>query len=626
MITEKVVLEDRTATGIRTMRFIHTFVDDSFHGTYHADFGYQEDYGSRTISSVVEYLSKDSTSFPGYANLRSQVAYPEVCGVAGFSRAKPSRRFRKPVLPTRIAFHPPAPPKEPKGVERTKPFSSKFPLSPESYTRLKNKYDSKMKRVMEIREAKYKLRQEVHQYNLRNYERRLATFNKSRDKYNSAFKKRMDAYLVRLAEWNRKTDFGTNNPYKVRKVTSKVASSLFLQNENPYVKTRIITKRGSGIETSWGHIYCGTSYTGGYYPSNRGVLSGVMFEIAQNPPTVTVDSNVGQTLLQSVLQPLLPMVNELKLETITKYRDRLKDQDVNLLVMGGERAQTLSLFVEAYKRLHSLITVKRDVFKSLKRYVSDPKAISNDYLAFKFGVMPLLSDIDGLMKKLAEFEYSAPTSSDNVVIVKSGKKKILNDVVKLGFNNYRVYGTITYNTSVKYHIEDATARSFQRFGLVNLADVAWELTPWSFVVDWFVPIGDLISSLTDDVGLTFWQGTETVTYNLYFEPTTEDSRTEDPLMQLYAGNTASETPYLPATPPIVPNTGDAEYSDILGVTGWTKVFVNVKAPDGFNLYHKSRSVMISPHQTSVVVTKNPLSWTHGLEALSLLAQKFKRHL
>lgn len=39
-------------------------------------------------------------------------------------------------------------------------------------------------------------------------------------------------------------------------------------------------------------------------------------------------------------------------------------------------------------------------------------------------------------------------------------------------------------------------------GFVNLAEVAWELVPLSFVVDWFVPIGDWMASLSSLVGLS----------------------------------------------------------------------------------------------------------------------------
>jgi hypothetical protein len=38
-------------------------------------------------------------------------------------------------------------------------------------------------------------------------------------------------------------------------------------------------------------------------------------------------------------------------------------------------------------------------------------------------------------------------------------------------------------------------------GLLNPALLYWELMPYSFVVDWFIPVGDVLASLTAGLGL-----------------------------------------------------------------------------------------------------------------------------
>ena len=40
-----------------------------------------------------------------------------------------------------------------------------------------------------------------------------------------------------------------------------------------------------------------------------------------------------------------------------------------------------------------------------------------------------------------------------------------------------------------------------QLGLVNPASVAWELIPFSFLVDWFLPVGKFLESYTDTVGM-----------------------------------------------------------------------------------------------------------------------------
>lgn len=55
-------------------------------------------------------------------------------------------------------------------------------------------------------------------------------------------------------------------------------------------------------------------------------------------------------------------------------------------------------------------------------------------------------------------------------------------------------------------VEDEFARSIDKWGLANPYAIAWEVVPLSFVIDWFVPIGGILSSLSATVGLRFLDG------------------------------------------------------------------------------------------------------------------------
>lgn len=53
-----------------------------------------------------------------------------------------------------------------------------------------------------------------------------------------------------------------------------------------------------------------------------------------------------------------------------------------------------------------------------------------------------------------------------------------------------------------------------QFGLANPLAIAWELVPFSFVLDWFVNVGDYLSSLTDFVGVEL-KNASTTTFTTY---------------------------------------------------------------------------------------------------------------
>lgn len=62
---------------------------------------------------------------------------------------------------------------------------------------------------------------------------------------------------------------------------------------------------------------------------------------------------------------------------------------------------------------------------------------------------------------------------------------------------------------------DDSLRTRKNLGMTNPAEVAWELLPWSFVIDWFVPIGDYLQALTATQGVQFLRGSRSILYKNY---------------------------------------------------------------------------------------------------------------
>lgn len=57
-----------------------------------------------------------------------------------------------------------------------------------------------------------------------------------------------------------------------------------------------------------------------------------------------------------------------------------------------------------------------------------------------------------------------------------------------------------------YAPQNAALASLSKLGLANPAEVVWELVPFSFVLDWFLPVGDWLSTLDAAVGYEFLDG------------------------------------------------------------------------------------------------------------------------
>ncbi len=213
----------------------------------------------------------------------------------------------------------------------------------------------------------------------------------------------------------------------------------------------------------------------------------------------------------------------------TKLRLDLKDQKVNLWQAYAERAQTADLLASTAKALAScvtnlkkgnivaaaqavgLATVSKRKRQKFKREFAQnqAKAIGSGVLALRYGWQPLLNDVYGSAQLLAQKNVRELRSraAASVTMVKE-------DVETAIFNNNGMKRTSTRKSkrTIKYTVYFSTAEevhTLSQIGLTNPALIAWELLPWSFVFDWFIPIGNYISSWDATLGLTFEKGVKT---------------------------------------------------------------------------------------------------------------------
>lgn len=130
------------------------------------------------------------------------------------------------------------------------------------------------------------------------------------------------------------------------------------------------------------------------------------------------------------------------------------------------------------------------------------KSWANNFLEYHFGWSPLLGDIHDAVKVL-----NNPVATFNLA---RGRGANYRQVVEKDESpsssvwSYRWYDTYYY-TQQGARVRAITNRnlhSLDQFGLLNPAVIAWELVPFSFVVDWFANVGNVLASFSDFAGMT----------------------------------------------------------------------------------------------------------------------------
>lgn len=212
----------------------------------------------------------------------------------------------------------------------------------------------------------------------------------------------------------------------------------------------------------------------------------------------------------------------------TEVLNKIKDVSVNIAQMIAEREQTINLVITTAIRLAKAYShLKRGDLKGAagsmgttysrerrRRYHFDAnenptRAASNAWLELQYGWRPLLQDVYGLAEQAAKSfgpEIRAEASGKGLYGARSSSA-----IVKDG--NHRLINIET-RVKVKYTCRFATDNQSlslaRQIGLTNPLLLGWELLPFSFVVDWFLPIGNWVSSFDATVGLDFRGGTKTV--------------------------------------------------------------------------------------------------------------------
>jgi len=130
----------------------------------------------------------------------------------------------------------------------------------------------------------------------------------------------------------------------------------------------------------------------------------------------------------------------------------------------------------------------------LKQWRRYPKGASNVWLEYHFGWSPLIGDIFDAVNVL-----QSPRPS-NRFFGKGGYQD--RETISRGSYDwsYDIQMSAKVMISSWVEVSNPNLHRANQLGLINPVGLAWELVPFSFVVDWFLPVGKFIDSFSDSLG------------------------------------------------------------------------------------------------------------------------------
>lgn len=145
---------------------------------------------------------------------------------------------------------------------------------------------------------------------------------------------------------------------------------------------------------------------------------------------------------------------------------------------------------------------------------SASRDLASNWLELQYGWKPLINDVHWGMQavsklSLSDYRIVRTTASARVKTeVSTVVKAAIASPPDAGFEVITNLSSSRYVMEWRYH--DELLSLLSQAGFTNPVSLAWELIPFSFVVDWFLPLGPYFEQLAAWDGLVFLRGSNTL--------------------------------------------------------------------------------------------------------------------
>lgn len=194
------------------------------------------------------------------------------------------------------------------------------------------------------------------------------------------------------------------------------------------------------------------------------------------------------------------------------------DQNLAAGLVGlGELRATLTSLVNPLSSIRSYIKRSRWGKLAQRGVIKDPTlALANEYLAFYYGLLPFCRDIesyiDAYVKSGYQPERITARGGANDSHASSTAVPMGNPVA--GVSAYSHLFThdveVEVRSGILYQPTPLTWQKVYGVRFSDFLDAAYQLTPWSFFVDYFSNLGRLINALAPRQGVTYLASWSTI--------------------------------------------------------------------------------------------------------------------
>lgn len=166
------------------------------------------------------------------------------------------------------------------------------------------------------------------------------------------------------------------------------------------------------------------------------------------------------------------------------------------------KARKYLLGARLNKARHKLLgSPKRGEAQKSLKYIADLS--TSGWLSYYLAVRPLMADV---LDAITLFDEGLRNPFYPISVKTSKQHQINCHGSTPQGASYVVTGTVKASGGAIVRLTDPFAADLQQLGLVNIPYIAWNVIPFTFVLDYFIPVGQYLESFMPPQGVEWVQG------------------------------------------------------------------------------------------------------------------------
>lgn len=211
---------------------------------------------------------------------------------------------------------------------------------------------------------------------------------------------------------------------------------------------------------------------------------------------------VGNHSMPQYAGLILPkQVNSMQKEVSTGTWNARGRSDNNLWESLAELNRTIDMLYIPLSKLDRLVKTAQRAHRSARYLGYTKDGVSNLWLKYRYGIRPIISDVEGIVKGLQQRTgRQRRTSRDKE---SESQSKTLTFTASHGVVRFHIQNDVKHTLIVRgMSLDEMIASMLSNIGFTTkgLLTLPWELFSYSFVYDWIINFGDYLGAVTPAFG------------------------------------------------------------------------------------------------------------------------------